>query len=97
MSKILGQFGLISHFPLNPRVHVRVQSPKTSGEIQKSEEAPPLTGAVDAAGPYPLVVVVGPHDAVEDLLLLLAVVDLLLRARTVTVVEHAPASEKVRK
>lgn len=58
-----------------------------------------LTSAVDAAGPDPLVVVFGPHDAVQDLLLLLAVVDLLvLPARPVTVVEHAPASatERVR-
>ena len=52
-----------------------------------------LTGAVEAAGPDALVVVVGRHDAVQDLLLLLAVVDLLLGARAVPVVEHAPASE----
>ena len=56
-----------------------------------------LTGAVEAAGPDPLVVVVWRHDAVEDLLLLLAVVDLLrLRSRPVSVVEHAPASENAR-
>ena len=53
-----------------------------------------LTGAVEAAGPDALVVVVGRHDAVQDLLLLLAVVDLLLGARAVTVVEHAPESER---
>ena len=52
-----------------------------------------LTGAVEAAGPDALVVVVGRHDAVQDLLLLLAVVDLLLFAtRPVNVVVVAPES-----
>ena len=50
-----------------------------------------LTGAVDAARPDPLVVVFGPHDAVQDLLLLLAVVNLLpFATRQVNVVVVTP-------